>query len=177
MKCYENFPIRLVILTVFYTVIIYGIGAYILTWLPIGMLWSITISILYIVYVVIIEILILKKSCVNCYYYGKMCAFGRGKVCALFFKRGNPEKFAAREVTWRDLLPDFMILIFPVVGGIFLLILNFNWIPLVLLIVLVLLYMVGNAIIRGSFACKNCKQRELGCPALKAFKKAGAQKN
>jgi hypothetical protein len=27
----------------------------------------------------------------------------------------------------------------------------------------------GNAIIRGSFVCKTCKQKELGCPAARLF--------
>jgi hypothetical protein len=39
----------------------------------------------------------------------------------------------------------------------------------VLLVVLVFLSLAGNAIIRGSFACKYCRQREIGCPAEKLF--------
>jgi len=122
------------------------------------------------------EILILKKSCVNCYYYGRLCGFGRSKLCALLFKQGNPQKFAEREATWLDILPDFLIMIFPVVGCIISLILNFNVLPLILLIVLVLLYLIGNAVIRGSITCKYCKQRELGCPANKLFEKGKEKK-
>jgi hypothetical protein len=172
VKCYDNFPKRIVILTVSYTVITYAIGAYLLACLPLGLIWSI----LYIAYVILMEILILEKSCINCYYYGRLCGFGRGKLCALLFKPGDPQKFAAREATWRDILPDFLVLIFPVVGGIILLIQNFNVLPLVLLIVLVFLFLGGNPIIRGSFTCKFCKQRELGCPANKLFEKGKVKK-
>ncbi|MDD1779500.1 MAG: hypothetical protein LUQ65_15160 [Candidatus Helarchaeota archaeon] len=172
VACYENFPKWIVIMTVSYTVITYVIGAYILAGLPLGLIWSI----LYIAYVILMEILLLKKSCVNCYYYGRICGFGRGKLCALLFKQGDPQKFAAREVTWRDILPDFLTIIVPVVGGIILLILNFSVFPLILVIILVLLFLLGNPIIRGSFTCKYCKQRELGCPANKLFEKGKEKK-
>ncbi len=168
VTCYENFPKRIVVLTVSYTVIMYAIGAYLLACLPLGLIWSI----LYIAYVILMEILILKKSCVNCYYYGRLCGFGRSKLCTLLFKQGNPQKFTEHEANWLDILPDFLIMIFSVVGGIILLILNFNLLPLILLIVLVVLYLMGNAIIRGSITCKCCKQRELGCPANKLFEKS-----
>jgi hypothetical protein len=173
IPCYENFPKRIVVLTISYTVIMYAIGVYLLACLPLGLLWSI----LYIVYVILMEILILKKSCINCYYYGKLCGFGRSKFCALLFKQGDPQKFAAREATWRDIIPDFLIMILPVVGGIILLILHFNILPLILLIALVLLFLVGNPIIRGSFTCKYCKQGELGCPASKLFEKDKEKKS
>jgi hypothetical protein len=41
------------------------------------------------------------------------------------------------------------------------------------LAVLIALSFVGNAVLRGSFACKYCKQREIGCPAEKLFGGAG----
>jgi len=36
-------------------------------------------------------------------------------------------------------------------------------------VALVMLSFVGNAVIRGSFACKYCRQREIGCPASRLF--------
>ncbi|MFA5375563.1 MAG: hypothetical protein WC455_07400 [Dehalococcoidia bacterium] len=32
--------------------------------------------------------------CVNCYYYGKLCPIGWGKLAALMFKQGSMDKFA-----------------------------------------------------------------------------------
>jgi hypothetical protein len=89
----------------------------------------------------------------------------------MFFKKGNPESFIEKEIAWKDLIPDFLILIFPLVGGIIVLIRDFNWLILVLMVILVMLSMGGNALIRGSFACKYCKQKELGCPAEQLFSK------
>ena len=57
------------------------------------------------------------------------------------------------------------------IGGIILLIFSFSWLIVVLLVVLVFLGFGGNAVIRGSFACKYCKQREIGCPAERLFSK------
>ena len=70
------------------------------------------------------------------------------------------------------MIPDFLVLIFPLVGGIIVLIKDFNWLILVLMVILVMLSMGGNALIRGSFACKYCKQKELGCPAEQLFNKS-----
>lgn len=133
--------------------------------------FGIIFSVLYLLYCIWIEIEILRKSCVNCYYYGKICGLGRGKLCPFFFKKGNPEKFAEMELSWFKMLPDFMVIIFPIIGGIIFLLKDFNWLIVAILTILVIVYFGGNAIIRGSFACKYCKQREIGCPAEKMFSK------
>lgn len=164
-KVYENFPIWIPLLSCVLSLSIYTLGAYIFRFLGIAFI------ILYIIFCLWIELRILKESCVNCYYYGKTCGLGRGKLCALLFKEGNPESFIEKEIAWKDLIPDFLVLIFPLVGGIIILIRDFNWLILVLMVILVMLSMGGNAVIRGSLACKYCKQRELGCPAEQLFNK------
>jgi len=64
-----------------------------------------------------------------------------------------------------------MVLAFPLIGGILLLIRGFTWRLALLLAVYLALNLAGNAVIRGSFACKFCRQRKLGCPAEKLFSK------
>ena len=125
----------------------------------------------YVAYIIIIELRLLAKSCKHCYYYGKFCAFGKGKCSALFFKKGDPEEFLKTEITMKDIIPDFLTFIFPLIGGVVILISNFSWIVVVLLVILVILGFGGNAVVRGSFACKYCKQREIGCPAERLFGK------
>ena len=164
-KAYENFPIWIPLLSCVLSLSIYALGAYIF-WLL-----GIAFIILYIIFCLWIELRILKLSCVKCYYYGKICGLGRGKLCALLFKKGNPEGFIEKAIAWKDLIPDFMVLIFPLIGGIIILIRDFNWLILVLMVILVMLSMAGNAVIRGSLACKYCKQKELGCPAEQLFNK------
>ncbi|MHC4519268.1 MAG: hypothetical protein ACYTAS_11810 [Planctomycetota bacterium] len=163
--CYERFPWSIVLLANFVALSIYAIGTFLLWGL--GAWWGV----LYLLYCVWMEWRLLSKSCVDCYYYGKVCGFGKGKLCAVFFKQGDPEKFTEGSFSWFDLIPDFGVLVFPVVGGVVLLVGGFSWVTLALLVVLIVLGLGGNAVVRGSFACKYCKQREIGCPAEKLFSK------
>lgn len=160
---YEHFPVRIGLLANTVALAIYGLGAYILG--RAGILFVIP----YLLYCLWVESNVLRKSCTHCYYYGKMCAFGKGKLCSWLFKKGDPQKFIDREISWRQIVPDMLVLVFPLIGGIVLLIKGFSWLLVVLLALLVVLSFGGNAIIRGSFACKYCKQRELGCPAQQLF--------
>ena len=167
-KAYENFPIWIPLLAWVLSLAIYALGAYIFWFL------YIPLTAAYIIFCLWIEYRILRLSCVNCYYYGKTCGLGRGKLCAKLFKKGNPESFIEKEIAWKDLIPDFLVLIFPLIGGIVILIRDFTWLILVLMLILVMLSMGGTALIRGSLACKYCKQKELGCSAEQLFNK-GAQ--
>ena len=160
---YEKYPLRIVLLSNLVSIAIYAIGAFIIY--QIGWIWLL----IYIVYIVWLEIRLLKRSCVNCCYYGKACAFGKGRICRLFFKQGDPQEFGKKKIMWVDMIPDFLVSLVPIVAAIVLLIIDFNWIMLVLMILLVLLTFTGNGFIRGSLACKYCKQREIGCPAMQLF--------
>jgi hypothetical protein len=130
---------------------------------------SIFFAVLFVFYICLIEFRLLAKSCRYCYYYGKLCPFGKGKCCVLFFKKGDPERFVKTEITIKDIIPDFLTFIFPLIGGFVLLLSNFSWLVVALLAILVVLGFGGNAVVRGSFACKYCKQREIGCPAERLF--------
>jgi len=107
---------------------------------------------------------------VDCYYYGRVCGLGKGRLCSLLFRKGDPQRFVEKETSWTKMLPDFMVFILPLAGGIVLLSGDFNWVLAAMLAILVILSFGGNALIRGSFACKYCKQREIGCPAEKLFR-------
>ena len=165
MECYENYPLKIVTLTNLQTLGIYAIGAYVLS------LYSIWAAALYLLYALWNEVLLLKDGCVNCFYYRRMCGFGRGRISALFFRKGKPEKFTEKQFTWKDILPSFMTFLIPLFAGIILLVQGFDWILLTLLIILSILGTVGNAVTRGQYACKHCRQLELGCPAAEMFQK------
>ncbi|MFH0876534.1 MAG: hypothetical protein V1859_11460 [archaeon] len=165
LKSYENYPCGIILISNLVSIVIYSIGAYILSQL------GNIIVLFYILYLIALEINLMKSHCVNCYYYGKFCAFGKGKLSAVFFKKGNSKKFVEHKITWKELLPDLLVSLVPMVAGIVLLILKFNWIMLALIILLVVLTTVGNGFVRGNLACKFCKQKELGCPAEQLFNK------
>ena len=163
---FENYPCWIILVSNLVSIAIYLIGAFIIYQLgTIGLLF-------YLVFIFGLEIRLMKRSCANCYYYGKYCAFGKGKISSLFFKRGNSHKFIKDKITWKDILPDFLVSIIPIIAGIVLLILNFNWLIISLIVLLIILTSAGNGFVRGSLACKFCKQREIGCPAEQLFNRA-----
>jgi hypothetical protein len=164
-KTYDNYPCWIRLVANFVSLGIYAIGAIIIY--QIGLIWLC----LYLIYAIILEIRLMKKSCANCYYFGKNCAFGKGKISSWFFKKGEPEKFINRKISWQDILPEFLASLIPLIIGIILLILNFNWWLLILIILLIILTSAGNGFVRGSLACKYCKQKTCGCPAEKLFNK------
>ena len=162
---YENYPFWIIAVATLVSWSIYAIGIFVFAQ------WGIVWVLLYVAYCLWFEIKLLRGSCVNCYYYGKFCGFGKGRLCALLFRPGDPAKFHAKKITWLDIVPDFLIALFPLMGGIILLIMDFNWLITGLLVVLVVLITVGNSFVRGNLACKFCKQRDLGCPAIEMFAK------
>jgi hypothetical protein len=166
--CHENYPAMIVVVSNFISFMIYGIGAYILYRL------SPILVVIYVFFILLLEFRLLSRHCVNCYYYGKICAFGKGYLSSLIFPRGQPELFNQKKITWKDIVPDFLVFIIPVLAGIMLLIVEFSWIVLILILALFFLGFFGNALVRGQLACRFCKQKEIGCPAEQLFDK---QKN
>ena len=160
---YDRYPVWIVIVSNALGLGIWAIGAGILS--GFGILWSL----LYLAYCVWIEFRVLRSSCVNCHYYGGVCAFGKGLLCALLFKKGDPGNFASHQISWKDLVPDFMVSLIPLAGGIVLLIRQFSWPLMFMLGLLLLLSSWGNAFVRGRLACSHCRQLEIGCPAAKLF--------
>lgn len=161
--CHETYPVQIVIASNLVAFMIYGIGAWILY--QFGLIWVIG----YGVFILVLELRLLGRHCVNCYYYGKTCAFGKGRLSSLLFPKGKPDEFGNMKITWKDIVPDFLVFIIPVLAGILLLLQEFTWIILILIIALVLLGFLGNALVRGQLACRYCKQREIGCPAQQLF--------
>jgi len=164
-KCYENYPFWMVIISNIVSLSIYIIGGFLVY--QIGLIWFL----LYILYILILEVKLLRGHCVNCYYFGKTCFSGKGRLSSLFFKKGEPAKFNDIKITWKDIITDFLVTVIPLIAGIFILIKGFNWTILLLVVLLFFLGFVGSGLVRGQLACKYCKQRELGCPALKLFNK------
>ena len=72
-------------------------------------------------------------------------------------------------MTWKDMIPDMMVSLIPLVIGIILLIIKFDVALLIAMLVLIFLTTTGNGTIRRKYTCKYCKQQELGCPAEKLF--------
>ncbi|HEY5125189.1 MAG TPA: hypothetical protein VIK14_15780 [Ignavibacteria bacterium] len=128
-------------------------------------------AVLYLVFILALEYRLISKHCVNCYYWGKTCGFGKGRLSSLFFKRNDPSKFYENKMSWKDMIPDLLVSLVPLIIGIVLMIIKFDFILLFAAIILIVLTTSGNGFIRGNLTCSYCKQRELGCPAEKLFNK------
>lgn len=160
---HENYPFSTVLLSNLVTFAIYGIGAFVI--LRLGTAWLV----IYLLYIVFLEVKLLRH-CAGCYYHGKTCGFGRGKLSCLFIKKSESWTAGKRQVTWKDIIPDFLVSIIPFLTGIILLIKDFSWALLLLLAVLLLLASAGSGFIRGTLVCKHCKQQEF-CPASNLLNK------
>lgn len=165
---YENFPFPMVLFSVLVNISIYALGVVILSG------FGNIMAAIYLLYCLGVEIHVMKMSCVDCCYYGRWCAFGRGKLAPLLFKQGDPKRFASKCISWKELLPDMLVLLIPFVGGVSLLIRGFSLNVVIMIAVLCALSFGGNYIVRSQVACKYCKQRELGCPAERFFAKQQA---
>jgi len=162
---YENYPAWIILTVNAFSIAIWLAGAYII-WQALG-IWVV----LYLAFILALEVRLIRGHCPDCYYYGKRCANGAGKLSSLLFKKGNPASFCKRQMSWKDILPDFMVSVIPMAIGGALLFLNFSWIILGLVILLFVLSFPGNAFVHGKLVCRYCRQRELGCPAEKLFSK------
>ena len=162
-EIYARYPLSVVLLCNLLSVAIYGLGLYLLA----GFGWLVALA--YLALIVWLELRLLRKACVDCAYYGQRCAFGKGALCARLYGRGDPARFAQREATWRDVLPDLLVTILPLLGGLVRLVRGFSWVVLGAMIILLALSTAGNGWVRGRLACKHCRQRELGCAAAALF--------
>lgn len=169
--CFENYPFWIPLISMALLLAIYALGAAL--FYRLGMVWVA----LYLSFCLWAEWRVLAKSCAHCYYYGKLCAFGKGVLCARLFRRQNPEAFTHRKTTWLDILPDFFVLLLPILAGIAILFRHFNWMVLAQIVLLILLGFPATGAVRGQLACRHCRQRELGCPAQRLFASAQGKGN
>lgn len=164
-KIYENYPWWSIIISDLVPLTIYAIAGYIIY--QFGLIWLI----IYLVYFAILELSFYPKACVYCYYYGKWCFSGKGKIAGWFFKKKEPEEFCKRKASFVGMLPELLVVIVPIVLGIILLVKEFNLFILILIILDFILVSWGNAFVRGKLACPHCRQGQICCSARDMFNK------
>lgn len=165
ISTFDKYPLWIVFISNLLSFVIYASGFFILLQV------SIFLSFGYLLFALFIDFRVIKNHCVDCFYWGKTCGFGKGKISALFFKQGNSERFCKVQMTWKSMIPDMLVSFVPVIAGIVLLISDFKLSILLTTIFILLLSSAGNGFVRGTLTCKYCRQRELGCPAEKLFNK------
>jgi hypothetical protein len=164
-KSYENYPIGIVILSNFVSIAIYVLGFLIIS--KTGWIFAF----IYLLYILILELRLIKNHCTKCFYWGKTCGFGKGRLSAFLFKKGDSSKFCSKNMTWKDMIPDILVSLIPLLTGIIVLIFNFDFILLFALLLLLILTTSGNGFIRGKLTCEYYKQKETCCSAYELFNK------
>ena len=155
----------MVLISLLFSLCVYALGTLILSGL--GLLYAL----FYIAYCLFIEFNLMRRSCVNCYYYGKRCVAGKGLVAGKLFRKGDPKKFCEKKVTWKNLLPHMAVTVVPLVGGAYLLWTSFEWLIAGVMAVPVILWFLGNPLVYGKLACPHCRQGRICCPANDFFGK------
>jgi hypothetical protein len=104
--------------------------------------------------------------CTNCYYYGRWCPTGWGKLAALLFAQGSIAKFGTSVGVRLAPVTYGLLSLIPLVLGIIALVTDFTVTELV--IVVLLLAVSGySAVGNRKKSCADCKMR-LICPGSAA---------
>jgi len=124
-----------------------------------------------IVAIVLVYVVLRKLVCANCYYYGKWCSLGWGKLSALMFKKGNLEKFPTSIGLKLAPATYGLLMIVPLILLIVSIIQGFSWNKIIVLILLLLVSLYSGGVGRR-VACSQCKMNVI-CPGSAIKKKKG----
>lgn len=151
---YEKYPSSTVIFRTTLSILIFIIGAIILT--GFGQM----VGIGYLAFSAIMMIWFMRFRCKYCYYYGKVCTTGFGNLVPMFFKRGDDRKFPQY---MEHAYPVLLVWVLPTFGGIVLLVSNRTLETLGLLVLFVILSFVFSERTLKKYGCDYCKQKA-NCP-------------
>jgi hypothetical protein len=164
MTCYDGFPIS----TVAYNWVAAGgvmaLGAVVSAQFGVGVLIG------YVLLLLIATVGALATTCARCEsYYGHRCGLGLGKVVSLLFKQKRTDLYLRTPMQFVYVGLLLVGLVWPVVGGVVLLVQGFSaWRLVQLAAAVVLLLAFGMP--HPKLVCSHCRQGECGaCPAGKIF--------
>ena len=134
----------------------FALGIYILT--SINQL----LGLAYVIYSLVVLTLILPLSrCSSCFYHGKACNTGWGKVAAYLFPKGDESKFV-RHYDYAIFI--HLLWIIPLLTSFFQLVLARNLLALVVFGVYLFVLLLEKITLK-KLACSRCRHREF-CPAV-----------
>jgi uncharacterized membrane protein YccF (DUF307 family) len=150
----------------------YPLGVIIVRWIILGMAFALGVYILadiklvlgliYVVYSLIALTFILPLSrCVSCYYHGKACNTGWGKMAAYLSPKGDESKYV-EHYNYAILL--HLLWLVPLLASLVQL-LRKRDIPALMIFIGYLLILLLDKVSLKKLACTRCHQREF-CPAV-----------
>jgi len=149
----ESFPIWWIVLENIGFILNWGIG-FILLW-PFKYHNISIVSWFYLIIIIIVQILLKKHNCSGCYYYGKWCHLGWGKLASLLFKQDSGNLKIGTRLSLSYILQLPVILIAALMASF---VYGFNLLNIILLIIFVILNVLQGAVLRKK-CCAVCKAR------------------
>jgi len=157
----DSYPKSVIVIRWIILVAAFALGIYILT--NIKQL----LGLAYIIYSLVVLTLILPLSrCSSCFYHGKACNTGWGKVAAYLFPKGDESKFV-RHYDYAIFI--HLLWIIPLLASLFQLVRLRNLLALVVFGLYLFILLIEKITLK-KLACSRCRQREF-CPAV-PFRKA-----
>jgi len=112
--------------------------------------------------IIMVGVVLRKLVCTNCYYYGRWCGMGWGKLSALFFKEGNMESFGTSIGIKLAPLTYGLLSLIPLIFIVISIVQGFTVSKIIVLTLLLLISFYSGFISRKK-GCVNCKMK-LTCP-------------
>ena len=152
----ENYPVHIIIIHWIILLLAFTLGIYILRGL------HYMLAIIYIVYSLTALTLILPLSrCVSCFYYGKLCNTGWGKIAAYLFKKGDESKHVEH---YNYAIFLHLLWLVPLLVALLQLVRQREILALSIFVIYLFILFVEKIILK-KLGCKRCHLREF-CPAL-----------
>ena len=149
----ESFPWWWIISENFLFLLNWGLGFFLL--LPFRYKGIPVVSIIYIVDLLWVQILLKKHNCSNCYYYGKNCHLGWGRISKILFKENSGSTKTGMIYAFSYILQLPVILAGTIAAGV---VYSFERINMILLAVFIIINVVQGAVLRKK-GCEVCKAR------------------
>jgi hypothetical protein len=158
---YEEYPLPGVLLE----------NAAIAVWIALGTIisWRLhpAVGLLYLLFSIVMILVVMRKAvCTRCFYYGKRCHVGWGKISAALFDQGGITEFNA--CAGIKIAPVFygLLALAPLLIGIISMVKTPSLSSIVLIAALVLVVFYSAVILRKK-SCSRCKMKSI-CPGSAA---------
>ncbi len=155
-KFYHDYPLSTVLLRWLFLGAAFGLGIYIL------LKFEPVLAYIYVFYGAICLTLILPLSrCVYCYYHGRRCDCGFGKVAAYLFPKKDESQYNSK---YAYFTLTYLFWLLPGLLG-FIQVLRKKSLLALLVFLGFLLALLLERVVLKNLGCKNCHQREI-CPGI-----------
>ena len=152
----QSYPKFVIIIRWIILAAAFALGIYILTGI------KEVLGLAYIVYSLVVLTLVLPLSrCSSCFYHGRACNTGWGKVAAYLFPKGDESKFV-RHYDYAIFI--HLLWIIPLLASLLQLVRLRNLLTLVVFGVYLFVLLLEKVTLK-KLACSRCRQREF-CPAV-----------